>query len=47
MIKDFKHSYLEIVEGSGHVVNVDKPEEFNRISLKFLQDHKMKLQQIA
>ncbi len=47
MIKDFKHSYLEIVEGSGHVVNVDKPVEFNRISLKFLQDHKMKLQQIA
>jgi len=36
MIDDFKHSYLEIVSGSGHVVNVEKPEEFNRISLEFL-----------
>lgn len=38
MIKDFNHSYLEVVEGSGHVVNVDKPDEFNRISIKFLNE---------
>lgn len=36
MIGDFKHSYLTEVKGSGHVVNVEKPEEFNRISLAFL-----------
>lgn len=38
MINDFDHSYLEVVEGSGHVVNVDKPDEFNRISIKFLNE---------
>ncbi len=47
MVQDFDHSYLEIVEGSGHVVNVDKPEEFNKHSLKFLQNHRTKLQQTA
>lgn len=40
MITDFKHSYLEIVKGSGHVVNVEKPDEFNRISIQFLNQHK-------
>ncbi len=36
MIKDFKQSELIVVEGSGHVVNVDMPDEFNRITLDFL-----------
>ncbi len=36
MVQDFEHSELTIVEGSGHVVNVDEPDEFNRISLEFL-----------
>ncbi len=47
MVKDFNHSYLVVVEGSGHVVNVDKPEEFNRESLNFLLNQKTKLQQTA
>jgi len=47
MVKDFDHSYLEIVENSGHVVNVDQPDEFNEASLKFLLNHKTKLQQTA
>jgi pimeloyl-ACP methyl ester carboxylesterase len=47
MVKEFKHSYLEIVEGSGHVVNVDKPDEFNRISLEFLVKQRTALQQSA
>lgn len=47
MIQDFNHSYLEVVRGSGHVVNVDKPDEFNQISLKFLLNQKNKLQQSA
>jgi pimeloyl-ACP methyl ester carboxylesterase len=36
MIQDFNHSELVVVEGSGHVVNVDKPDEFNRITLEYL-----------
>jgi pimeloyl-ACP methyl ester carboxylesterase len=47
MIKEFNHSYLEVVEGSGHVVNVDKPDEFNEISINFLRNHKTYLQQTA
>lgn len=47
MVKDSKHSYLEIVEGSGHVVNVDKPDEFNKVSLEFLSKHRARLQQTA
>ncbi|MDX1591853.1 MAG: alpha/beta hydrolase [Balneolaceae bacterium] len=37
MVDRFDRSYLEVVEDSGHVVNIDKPEEFNRISLEFLK----------
>ena len=47
MIKDFDHSYLEVVMGSGHVVNVDKPDEFNEISLRFLMNQKTIFQQSA
>ncbi len=47
MVEGFNHSYLEVVKGSGHVVNVDKPEEFNQISLNFLLNHKTYLQQTA
>jgi pimeloyl-ACP methyl ester carboxylesterase len=36
MIKDFDHSYLVVVDGSGHVVNVEKPEKFNEVLMKFL-----------
>jgi len=37
MVQDFNHSELVTVEGSGHVVNVDKPDEFNRITLEYLK----------
>jgi len=47
MIQDFNHSYLDVVAGSGHVVNVDKPDEFNEISLRFLMNQKNKFQQTA
>lgn len=47
MIQDFNHSYLEVVTGSGHVVNVDKPDEFNEISLRFLMNQKNIFQQSA
>lgn len=47
MIQDFNHSYLEVVLDSGHVVNVDKPDEFNEISLRFLMNQKNIFQQSA
>lgn len=47
MIQDFSHSYLVVVKGSGHVVNVDKPDEFNEVSLNFLLNYKTHLQQTA
>jgi len=47
MVKDFENSYLEVVAGSGHVVNVDKPDEFNRITLHFLKKHSSREFQVA
>jgi pimeloyl-ACP methyl ester carboxylesterase len=47
MVKDFENSYLEVVAGSGHVVNIDKPDEFNRISLQFLKKHSSQKFQVA
>jgi pimeloyl-ACP methyl ester carboxylesterase len=47
MVEEFSHSYLEVVNSSGHVVNVDKPDAFNEISLRFLLNHKSRLQQSA
>ncbi|QDX95657.1 alpha/beta hydrolase [Brevibacillus laterosporus] len=35
-----KYSKVVIVSNSGHVVNVDQPEEFNRISIDFIQNQK-------
>lgn len=35
-----EHSKLVMVPNSGHVVNVDQPEEFNRISIGFIQSQK-------
>jgi 3-oxoadipate enol-lactonase len=31
-------SRLAVIEGAGHVSNVERPEEFNRVLLKFLRD---------
>ena len=45
MVKDFNHSYLEVVPGSGHVVNVDKPDDFNRISLEFLNSQASRIKE--
>lgn len=35
-----KFSQLYLVTDSGHVVNVDQPEEFNRLSIQFIQEQK-------
>ncbi len=38
LVKTHQYSSLEIVKNSGHVVNIDQTEAFNRISLKFLRN---------
>ncbi|MFY0544400.1 alpha/beta fold hydrolase [Brevibacillus sp. H7] len=35
-----KYSRLALISNSGHVVNVDQPEEFNRISIGFILNQK-------
>lgn len=38
-IGNFKNSSLVVIEDCGHVCNVEKPDEFNRISIRFLKQH--------
>jgi pimeloyl-ACP methyl ester carboxylesterase len=39
LVKKQKNSKLSMIAESGHVVNVDQPEEFNRVSIHFIQKH--------
>ncbi|REG88515.1 alpha/beta fold hydrolase [Algoriphagus antarcticus] len=39
IIKTHKNSVLKILQKCGHVVNVERPQEFNQIALAFLQNH--------
>jgi pimeloyl-ACP methyl ester carboxylesterase len=36
-----ENSYLEVVENCGHVVNVEQPQTFNKVSLAFLERFKL------
>lgn len=47
MVEEFERSYLEVVKGSGHVVNIEKPTEFNKISIDFLRKQSQSLPQFA
>ncbi len=38
MQKLIPHSQLAVVKGSGHLINLEQPEEFNRIILQFLDN---------
>jgi 3-oxoadipate enol-lactonase len=38
MNREIRGSRLEVIEGAGHVSNVERPEEFNRALMKFLRD---------
>ncbi len=38
MHREIGGSRLEVIEGAGHVSNLEKPEEFNEVLLKFLRD---------
>ncbi len=37
IVKEHKQAFLEIIERCGHVCNVEKPTEFNKVSIGFLQ----------
>ncbi len=39
LVSRHKHSILQIIKDSGHVCNVDQPEEFNRLSIAFIKAH--------
>jgi pimeloyl-ACP methyl ester carboxylesterase len=39
IIKTHKSSVLKILDKCGHVVNVERPDEFNKLSLAFIQNH--------
>ena len=41
LVKDHKNSILTILEKCGHVVNVEKPEQFNQLSLAFIKNHQL------
>lgn len=37
LVKQQKHSILQIIPGAGHVCNVDQPDDFNNKAIAFLQ----------
>ncbi|HTQ64999.1 MAG TPA: alpha/beta hydrolase [Puia sp.] len=37
--RDIKNSVKEVIEGAGHMSNMEKPAEFNRLVQRFLKDH--------
>lgn len=36
IVKNHRHAILEILDRCGHVVNVEKPQEFNQLSVAFI-----------
>lgn len=38
LVRVHKNSLLEVLDSCGHVVNVEKPEQFNQLSLAFLKN---------
>ncbi len=39
IIAKHRHSILKIIENSGHVCNVDRPDLFNFLSIAFIKEH--------
>lgn len=37
IVSEHKQTFLEVIERCGHVCNVEKPNEFNKVSIGFLQ----------
>lgn len=44
IVKDQKKSFLKVIEACGHVVNVEQPEIFNKLSLDWLKNQNNSLQ---
>lgn len=40
MVERFKNHTLHIVEECGHVVNIEKPDVFNQLSIQFIRERK-------
>ncbi len=38
IIRHHKYAVLTVLEACGHVVNVEKPDQFNHVSISFMQD---------
>jgi pimeloyl-ACP methyl ester carboxylesterase len=38
LVRAHKNSVLEILDHCGHVVNVEKPDEFNQLTLAFIKN---------
>ena len=48
LVRQHKHSYLTVIDNSGHVCNVDQPDMFNRLSIDFIKSHPIvKVQRFA
>ena len=39
IVETHKTSFLAVIENCGHVCNVERPTDFNRISISFIQKH--------
>jgi pimeloyl-ACP methyl ester carboxylesterase len=39
MISNHTNSKLVVIKNAGHVVNIDKPEDFNRTTINFIKEH--------
>lgn len=46
MVQDSENSRLVIIKDCGHVCNIEKPEDFNDISISFLREHSTPLPQM-
>lgn len=40
IIQRHRHSLLQVIEGAGHVCNVEAPAFFNRYAIAFIQNHR-------
>jgi len=38
LVKQHKNTFLKVLDQCGHVVNVERPEEFNQLSIAFIKD---------
>lgn len=37
IVQEHKHAVLQVIEDCGHVCNIEKPELFNKIAIRFIQ----------